>query len=177
MKKLLIILLSLVSLASFADYSALIKKAGDSKDFPKANYLIVFDSTIVDVKETGLSYNDIHKLYKVLTVEGAKQLNHLVFDYEPLSAFIEIKAVNIYRKNGEIEALDMSKVLDYAAPARMIYWGARQQMVDIGRLEPGDAIEVMMFKKGFTYALLTDDNSDDKYIPPMRGHYYDIIEF
>jgi len=30
-------------------------------------------------------------------------------------------------------------------------------------------------KKGFTYALLQDD--DDRYIPPMRGHYYDIVPF
>jgi transglutaminase-like putative cysteine protease len=177
MKKIFIVVLCLISLASFADYSALIKKAGDSKKYPKADYIIIFDSTIVDVKETGLSYNNIHKLYKVMNEKGATHLNHLKFDYDPLSAFIEIKEVNIYRKNGEIESLDVSKVNDYPAPARMIYWGARQQMVDIGRLEPGDAIEVKMFKKGFTYALLASDNDDDRYIPPMRGHYYDIIEF
>jgi len=69
----------------------------------------------------------------------------------------------------------MPQVYDYPAPARMIYWGAREKMIEIGRLEPGDAIEVFLFKKGYTYALLQDD--DDKYIPPMRGHFYDIIPF
>lgn len=177
MRKILVLFLTLVSFASFADYSALIKKAGDSKKYPNADYIIVFDSTIVDVKETGLSYNNIHKLYKVMNEKGATTLNNLRFDYDPLSAFIEIKEVKIYRHSGEVESLDMSKVKDYPAPARMIYWGARQQMVDIGRLEPGDAIEVKMFKKGFTYALLASENDDDRYIPPMRGHYYDIIEF
>jgi hypothetical protein len=60
----------------------------------------------------------------------------------------------------------------------MIYWGARQKMIEIGRLEPGDAVEVLMFKKGFTYALLQDgENSDDRYIPPMKGQFYDIVNF
>ena len=51
-------------------------------------------------------------------------------------------------------------------------------MVDIGRLEPGDGVEVTTFKKGFSYALLYQEElSDDYYIPPMRGHFYDIVEF
>ena len=132
-----------------------------------------------DVQETGLSYNNIHKIYKVLTYQGAKQLNHLTFDYDPLSAFIDIKEVKIYRKNGLVEILESNKIYDYPAPARMIYWGARQKMVDIGKLEPGDGIEVTFFKKGFTYALLCNDNEpdDSRYIPPMRGQFYDIIEY
>ena len=97
------------------------------------------------------------------------------YGYDPLSAYVDIKKVTVYRKSGEIEELDMTKVYDYPAPARMIYWGAREKMIEIGRLEPGDAIEVFLFKKGYTYALLQDD--DDKYIPPMRGHFYDIVPF
>ncbi|MFP4024844.1 MAG: DUF3857 domain-containing transglutaminase family protein [Thiohalospira sp.] len=181
MKKQIFLLTTLFLLQTivFAGPFDLIKKAGTSKDYPDADYLIVLDETFVDVQETGLSYNDIHKIFKVLTPQGAKQLNHLIFDYDPLSAFIEIKEVKIYRKNGEVEVLDKDRIYDYPAPARMIYWGARQKMVDIGRLEPGDGIEVTLFKKGFTYALLYDNTQpdDSKYIPPMRGQFYDIIEF
>jgi hypothetical protein len=70
-------------------------------------------------------------------------------------------------------------VLDYPAPARAIYWGAREKMIEVGRLEPGDAVEVWTFRKGFTYALLTGEGPDDdsKYIPPMKGHFYDIVPF
>ena len=46
-----------------------------------------------------------------------------------------------------------------------------------GRLEPGDAIETIAFRKGFTYALLQNPDDDDKFIPPMKGHFYDIVEF
>lgn len=154
----------------------LIKKAGCSKDFPDADLLTVFDSTDVDVQESGLSYINNHTLYKVLTSSGAKELNVIKFGYDPLSAYIDILGVNVYRKDGAIEKVDVKKLYDYPAPARMIYWGAREKMVEIGRLEPGDAVEVFMFKKGYTYALLYDDE-DEQYIPPMRGHYYDIVPF
>jgi hypothetical protein len=33
-----------------------------------------------------------------------------------------------------------------------------------------------MFKKGYTYALLEQDD-EERYIPPMRGHFYDIVPF
>jgi transglutaminase-like putative cysteine protease len=140
--------------------------------------LVIFDSTRVDVQESGLSYVNTHKLYKVFTPEGALQLKQIIYDYDPLSAYVDIEKVIIYRKDGTIEPLDMSKVLDYPAPARAIYWGASEKMIEVGRLEPGDAVEVFLFKKGFTYALLFNDNGDDdRYIPPMRGHFYDIVEF
>src|SRR6056297_1944803 len=176
---LLLTTLILLQLTAFAGPSDLIKKAGTAEDYPHADYLVVLDETIVDMKESGLSYNDIHKVLKVLTPQGAKHLNHLSFNYDPLSAFIEIKEVKIYRKNGVVEILGKERIYDYPAPARAIYWGARQKMVDIGRLEPGDGIEVTMFKKGFTYALLYDETQpdDSKYIPPMRGQFYDIVEF
>lgn len=154
----------------------LIKESGCSNDFPDADLLMIFDSTDVDVQETGLSYINTHTLYKVLTSSGAKKLNVIKFGYDPLSAYIDILGVTVYRKDGSIEKVDVKDVYDYPAPARMIYWGASEKMVEIGRLEPGDAVEVFMFKKGYTYALLYDDE-DEQYIPPMRGHYYDIVPF
>ena len=177
MKKLLILSLLLYSLGSYADITKLIKNAGGTEEYPNAGYIVIFDSTMVDVKESGLSYNTMHTLYKVLTPAGAKELNHLVFGYDPRSAFIKIREVKIYRKSGNMEILGPEKIYDYPAPARAIYWGARQKMAATGRLEPGDAIEVKYFKKGFTYALLLDESDDSKYIPPMKGHYYDIIQY
>ena len=162
-------------LAFSASIPDIIKQSGDSKDYPNDNLLIIFDSTKVDVQESGLSYVNTHTLYKVLTTTGAKNLNVIKYGYDPLSAYVDIINVIVYRKDGSIDELDMTKVYDYPAPARMIYWGAMEKMIEIGRLEPGDAVEVFLFKKGFTYALLQDE--DDRYIPPMRGHYYDIVPF
>jgi transglutaminase-like putative cysteine protease len=160
-----------------ADVKSLLAQSGGTKEYPGKPELVIFDSTHVDVQGTGLSYVYIHKLVKILNASGAKQNAIIKYGYDPLSAYVDIKEVKIYRKSGEEISLDMTQVLDYPAPARMIYWGAREKMIDVGRLEPGDALEVFLFRKGFTYALLQQDNEDDKYIPPMRGHFYDIVEF
>lgn len=153
-------------------------RISDVNDSLYAGYdmVTIFDSTTVFMEESGLSHVYGHKLYKILTFAGGRDFNTLIMDYDPLSAYVEIHDVLIYRKDGSIERVENAE-LDYPAPAHMIYWGARQKMVNLGRLEVGDAVEYSTYKKGFTYALLQTDNPDDKYIPPMRGHFYDIVPF
>ena len=178
-KKISMVLLLIVSLAIGQSNDIIfqqIENAGSSIDHDGASKIIIFDSTKVKMMETGLSHVNAHKLIKVLTEEGAVDLRYQTFNYDTLSAFIEIKEANIYKKDGRVIHLDKSKIHDYQAPARMIYWGARDRMIAFGRLEIGDAIEFKMYKKGFSYALLYDEN-DNRYIPPMRGHYYDIVPF
>lgn len=178
LKKILLSIILILPVFIMADpVEDLINASGSSQDYPNSNVLTLFDSTTVDVQESGLSYVNTHQLFKILTPDGAKSKRIITYGYDPLSAYVEIRKVVIYRNNGQIEELETENVLDYPAPARMIYWGAREKMIEVGRLEPGDAVEVFLFKKGFTYALLLDNGDDDKYIPPMRGHFYDIIQF
>ncbi len=158
------------------DVRQIIENAGCGEKFNNAASVIIFDSTIVDVQESGLSYVHNHRLVKILNTKGAVANNLLIFGYEPLSADISIKLAKIYRADGTEDVVPAEKVYDYPAPARMIYWGARSKAVEIGRLEPGDAVEIITFRKGFTYALLMD-NEEDKFIPPMKGHFYDIVNF
>ncbi len=169
----------------------LLAAAGDKEKFPDANTVIVFDSTTVKVMDSGLSYVTMHRLTKVLTPAGALELVAPRFNYDPLSAYVDVKSVRIFRKRGEVEEVPLSSILDCAAPARMIYWGAREKMVPVGRLEVGDGLETVVFRKGFTYALLQNAGSDgviasaadqveaddERYVPPMRGHFYDIVPF
>jgi hypothetical protein len=173
---LLLFLLLCRSLLIGSPIGELIKNSGDAKDYKGHDLLILFDSTRVDVQETGLSYFFMHQLTKVLTPKGAKELRVIKIDYDPLSADVVIRMVKVHRADGTIESPDLANVLDYPAPARAIYWGAREKMIEVGRLEPGDAVEVKFFKKGFTYALLMSDD-EERFIPPMRGHYYDIVPF
>lgn len=147
------------------------------KDYPKSDAVIIQDSMIVDVQETGMATVRMQKLTKVLTSTGALQHTAVKFDYDPLSASVRILSATIYRKEGSTEKLDSTRFMDIPAPARAIYWGARQVVVHFGRLEPGDAIETIIQRKGFTYALLRNPDEDDKFIPPMKGHFYDIVEF
>jgi len=154
--------------------SDLLKQCDPSR-YRGANLCVLYDSTDVDVKESGLSYVRMHKLTKALTAAGAREMRRVIFGYDPLSAAVDVLLVRVYRADGRVETIPPDRVVDYPAPARAIYSGAREKQVGIGRIEPGDAVETVVFRKGFTYALLGDE--DDRFIPPMRGHYYDIVEF
>ncbi|MDH6533745.1 DUF3857 domain-containing protein [Parabacteroides sp. 52] len=148
------------------------------KTYAGYDCLVLLDSTSVSVQPTGSGTFSIYKSVKIQTPKGAVKNRIITYDYDPLTAFAEFRYATIYRANGDIINLDVTQACDYAAPARAIYWGARQIMLEIGRLYPGDVVEYMIHKKGFTYALLTNGLEDDsRFIPPMRGQFYDIVPF
>jgi hypothetical protein len=172
----LLFLFTVGVLTAQEDTEKLLKDAGCAADFPSASHLIVYDKTNVKVMDSGLSYVTKEILYKVLTPEGAKKLKSLFFGYDPLTAFVEVKGAKIIRKSGKTIDIPLDSVVDYPAPARAIYWGAREILLPVGLLEPGDGLWVQTEQKGFTYALLYDEE-DNRYIPPMKGHFYDIVPF
>jgi hypothetical protein len=83
---LLFMIMALAVSAAGQNISKAIAEAGTSEDFPEASHLVVFDSIHNDVQESGLSYVNTHRLYKVLDKEGAKKLRVIKYDYDPLSA-------------------------------------------------------------------------------------------
>lgn len=138
----------------------------------------LLDSTSVTVQPTGSGSFAVCKIIKIQTPKGAVANRIIKYDYDPLTAFAQFKRVTVYRANGDVINLDVTQACDYAAPARAIYWGARQIMLEVGMLYPGDIIDYEIDKKGFTYALLTDGGDDEsRFIPPMRGQFYDIVPF
>ena len=138
----------------------------------------LLDSTAVTVQPTGSGSFAVCKIIKVMNTRGAVANRILKYDYDPLTAHAEFHRVTIYKANGDVVNLDITQQQDYAAPARAIYWGARQIMMEVGRLDPGDIIDYQIDKKGFTYALLADAGDDEsRFIPPMRGQFYDIVPF
>ena len=159
----------------------------------------VFDSTGIYVEESGLSHIQSHRRIHLLSHEACRNNSTVKIDYDPLSAHCEIDRVLVHRANGRTDTLvwpgheGNATVYDYVAPARMIYWGASQKMVEVGHMEPSDELEVWTYKKGYTYALLAadeghggslnalfaalPDNDDSRFVPPMRGHFYDIVPF
>lgn len=152
--------------------------------------ITMFDSTMVRMEESGLSHVYQHRRVLMLDYRGCMDNNVVKVDYDPLSAYVEIRKVLVHRyysgktdtvvglsdnRDSRMSGLSDGRVYDYIAPARMIYWGASQKMVEVGHLDPRDEVEVWTYRKGFTYALLGDD--DSRYIPPMRGHFYDIVPF
>ncbi len=185
------------------------------------NTFTLFDSTGVYMEESGLSHVLTHKRVRMISFKGCGQWSTFKMDYDPLSAYCEITHVLVHRQQtGTTDTLvwpgreGNATVYDYVAPARMIYWGASQKMVEIGHVDLLDEVEVWTYKKGYTYALLAEQpqgdlgstsvaeqsqgdlgstsvaeqpslngtfaalpEDDARYVPPMKGHYYDIVPF
>jgi hypothetical protein len=154
-------------------------KAVTVDKYPGADAVVVLDETRVDVEDSGLSHVNRTQLIKVLTEKGAAECATLRFDYDPASSYAEVKALTVYRKDGAAEAVPAARVFDLPQPQFMIYWGPRMKVASVPKLNPGDAVEIKTYSKGFVIAYLHDPSSqdDERYIPPMRGHYYDVVLF
>ena len=160
-----------------------LEAAGDAEAWPDVHYLIVHDSSVNRVDERGVTTVDSQILYKVLDADGCRELAVLRWNYDPQSAAIELGEVVILRDDDKIP-VDVSTAVDLPAPQSAIYWADRIILLQLPRLEPGDGIQVTTSKKGFTYALLADSGnaasgagSDERFIPPMPGEYFDIVLF
>jgi len=160
------------------DLFSRLEDAGTAAEHDGADYITVYDSAVNRVKPSGVTYVDNYIIYKILTPEGCRNRSVLRWHYEPQSSYVEIREVNIVR-SGEKIPVDISGVEDLPAPQRMIYWRDRIKTLQLPRLQVNDGIEVKSFRKGYTYALLEagGEPSDERYIPPMPGEYFDIVLF
>lgn len=162
------------------DWKQMEAKTQKKNIYSSAGTVCLLDSTGVEVRDNGSGSFYIRKIIQIKSQSDALNNRVLKYDYDPLTAFAAFHKVVIYKTDGSVRELNLSAALDYVAPARSIYWGARQIMIEIGHLEIGDVIDYSIDKKGFTYALLTDGEAasdEDRFVPPMRGEYYDIVPF
>lgn len=171
----------MVCIATMAQsvWSDAIDKVKGDKAFTSAAATVLLDSVGVNVSDNGSGSFTIHKVVRVQNNSGALAHRVIIYDYDPLTAAAQFDKVTVYGSDGSVREIDTATACDYAAPARAIYWGARQIMIEIGALQPGDIIDYTIAKKGFTYALLADipSEDDERFVPPMRGEFYDIVPF
>ncbi|MDD3643392.1 MAG: DUF3857 domain-containing transglutaminase family protein [Candidatus Krumholzibacteria bacterium] len=160
------------------DVFSRVEDAGTAADHGGAAYVVVYDHAKNHMKPSGVTYVDSYIIYKVLTPEGCRDRSVLRWGYDPQSSYVEVREVNVIR-GGEKIPVDVSLVHDLPAPQAAIYWSDRVKTLQLPRLQAGDGIEVTVFRKGFTYALLGEEQEpgDDRYIPPMPGEYFDIVLF
>jgi transglutaminase-like putative cysteine protease len=172
--------------SSDAELQALVEKAGSPKDNAGADLVTVFKRTRVDVTPSGLGHIHEWQLVKCLTEKGAAQLARLRLDFDPTSNLVEVRSLRVLRKDGTVETVPSESALTLPQPQDAIYWGARMKLVPLPRLRIGDALEVRTYMKGFLIAYLDEMNEaggegggadDERYVPPMRGHFYDVVFF
>ncbi len=148
----------------------------DAAPYEGADRLVLFDRSTVEVEDSGLSHRYEHRLIKVLEPGGARALRALRFDYDPTSNDVQVLGVRIHRADSTVVDVDATDLVDTTAPASMIYWGARMKVLGVPALSPGDALESLSYTKGFLIAYLYQDD-EERFIPPMRGHFYDVVTF
>ena len=166
-----------LAFAQQSPYADIIAAAGTADDYPASDIVVVFDSTDVEVEESGLSHIYIHRLVKVLTEDGAIGQSVHRFDYDPASNMVEILKVAVHREDGSMQEIDGKEAVDRPQPQRMILWGPRMKLIGVPNLKMGDTVEIKYYTKGFIIAYLNAEEDESRYIPPMRGHYYDTIMF
>ncbi len=133
--------------------------AGEADEHEGADHVIVYERSVNRVKETGVTYTNDYVLYKVLTAGACRNMSVRRWRYEPWSSFIDVREVNVIRGDERIP-VDVSNVHDLPAPQSAIYWNARVKTLQLPRLRVNDGIEIVTFRKGYSYALLDDGGTD-----------------
>lgn len=161
-----------------AEVQKALARAGRPEAFSGAAAVAVFDRREVVVEGSGLSRTVQHTLTRALTAAGARDLSVAELLYDPLSAKVEVLRARVLTASG-VREVDLASVQDHPDTQGTILWNSRHKLVPFGRLEPGDAVELVSRRTGFTYALLEGAEGEDeaRFVPPMRGHFYDIVPF
>ena len=131
----------------------------------------------VRVEESGLSHVTTTVKVKIDGPEGIKRFSVLRLDYDPATNLVKYKNAVIIHKDHTKTYVPIKACKDLPQPQRWIYWGTRMKVLPVMGLKVGDILEWTTYKKGFTIAYLDGNNSEERYIPPMRGHYYDVVTF
>ena len=145
-----------------------IAEAGVADDHDGADHIIVYDRTVNRVKSTGVTYTDEYLLYKVLTAAGCRNQSVQRWRYEPWSSFVDVREVNIIRGEERIP-VDVSLVRELPAPQSGIYWNAAIKTLQLPRLRVNDGIELRVFRKGYSYALLAQEGGGTGAAPVNRS--------
>ncbi len=144
--------------------------------YPGATSVVVFDSTVVRVHETGYAETYRHTLTKLLKPSAVRAQNVYRVIYDPLSNETDILLLRVHKFDGRVLEVDLHRVQDLPAPAGIILWDNRMKIVQLPHLDVGDAVEVATLRRGFRVAYLLAE-PEERFIPPMRGHFYDIVYF
>ncbi len=159
--------LSLLFLSLF-----LISQAEDKFPF---HYLLWEKQT--EFRKSGASFSTIHQIIKINSLEGARRFSVLSLSYDPATTGVKFIHVKIKKKNGEIKNINLKSIKDLPMPARLIFWNQRHKVINLRNLSPGDIIDFKYKTWGFKIAYLENSQEEREIVPPLRGHFYDIVYF
>ncbi len=162
-----------------ADVTAVVNRGLDGLTAGGADRAVLFHGLLVEVESSGTSLTTEHRIERVLTVKGGRDLAVLWLGYDPAANEVLPVSVRVHRKGGTLVVVDVSAAMDVPASLHHIYWPFRALALQLPRLLPGDTVEWVLERRGFSIAYLGDDPPADpeRFVPPMRGHFHDSILF
>ncbi|MBN2430141.1 MAG: DUF3857 and transglutaminase domain-containing protein [Acidobacteria bacterium] len=143
----------------------------------KFDHVILLDDADVRVHDSGLGHRHETVAVKVMSERGCRDFHTVSLFYDPLTQVVKVVAAEVLQADGGRRQISLADVKTYPQPARAIYWPNIRISIPFGLLEVGDVLRYELEKKGFSYALLADDMDDSRFVPPMAGHFYDIVHF
>jgi hypothetical protein len=181
----LVITLCLIGLAPPAaaddDIQSRIAAAGDADDYD-ADAVVVIDWEDVEVRPNGIGTAREHRVTKILR-DGAIRGNAVQrFPFDPHTNRLELVAIRVYRDDEVIE-VPADRPAKQPQTAWGIFWPTDQFLVEMPRLEIGDAVEVITEMTGFNVAYLANSGSGERNAygavlqPPVPGHWHDEVHF
>ncbi len=143
MKKIIIILISIVFTGAFAqDYKELIKNVPGADKYPDASAINVFTKIDIDVTTDGTSKKHVYYVKKILTYKGKNEYSDVKLDYNANIETIELGECFSVR-DGEKIAIPEEAIHDNGTYMTMYspeYINERQKVVNFPAIEPNDFI-------------------------------------
>jgi hypothetical protein len=158
-----------------AEIRRLLAQAGGKDRWGDAAQVILYDRTWNRCEENGRSTRTQEVLAKILKPQGARERSVLVLGYDPKTNKVAFLRVRVFKADGRTLQIPLDP-LDLPNPGGIIFWEGRRKILAVPGLEVGDGIEIVTQSVGFKIAYLKDDE-EDRYVPPMRGHFYDVVPF
>lgn len=165
------------------DIKSRIAATGDAEKH-KSDVVQVIDYTDVIVRSNGIGTARHQVVTKVLKDGGIRSQAAQRFPFDPHTNRLDLIAVRVYRADGQVEDVPVSAAVEQPQPAGAIYWGTRQYVVSVPRLEVGDAVETISAMTGFNVAYLGAEGDaaevnalGEPLNPPVEGHWHDEVDW
>ncbi|HDI82512.1 MAG TPA: DUF3857 domain-containing protein, partial [candidate division WOR-3 bacterium] len=134
-------------------------------NFPNANAVVVFDSSVVDVQPDGKFLSREHAIIKILTMKGKAEYADQTFSYYTMYDTVRVIRARVIKEDGKIIDVPRENIKDVKIPAMSKFFlpNVRMKKITFPDVEIGDAIEYIV--------------EDEMRAPPMENNYDAMVMF
>lgn len=160
---------------------SIINKNVKKKLFVDSPTVTLLHKDVVTFKENGASIKNSQFLIAIQADEGARKYRTLRFDYNIKTSYVAIKEIKIYNsEKNSIRMVPHEGIEAVPAPDDgLIFWNFSMKVVPLGILESGDVLYYEIERRGMNIAYLSADGdaAHREFLPPMPGHYFEVVYF